>query len=433
MSATTVLVLGGGGREHALVKALNRSPQGPRVVAAPGNAGMVDEAELRAVNAEDAGAVVALAREVGASLVVVGPEAPLVAGVVDALESAGIAVLGPSREAARLEGSKAHMKEVARAAGVPVAASRSFDQETFALAYLVDHGAPIVVKADGLAAGKGVTVAATLDEAEAAVRECFSGRFGEAGARVLLEEMLTGEEVSAFALCDGAGHALYLGDAGDHKRLWDGDAGPNTGGMGAFSPSPRMTPALRAEVMDRIVAPTLAEMATRGAPFKGVLFCGLMLTDAGLKLLEFNVRLGDPEAQALLPRITGDVLALLEAAAEGRLDDADLTLSDEAALAVVLAAPRYPAEPIRGDVIQGLDEAGRLPGAGAEVCHAATAFEDGRWTAQGGRVLSLVATGATIAAARHAAYGALAHIDWPTSQWRTDIGLRAIPAEEDAA
>ena len=426
LTPKTVLILGSGAREHALVTACARTA---RVVAAPGNDGMAAEAECVAVDLKDHAAIAALAKDKGADLVVVGPEDPLVAGIVDALEAEGLAVLGPSKAAALLEGSKAFMKDVAGAAGVPTARHATFNEEAPALAYLAEHGAPIVVKADGLAAGKGVTVAGTIEEAERAVRECFAGRFGAAGTTVVLEEMLDGPEISAFVLCDGAGGTVWLGDAQDHKRLGDADQGPNTGGMGAYSPAPVLTDALRGEALNGIVAPSLAEMSRRGAPFRGVLFCGLMLTADGLKLLEFNTRFGDPEAQVLLPRIEGDVAALLLAAAEGRLDEVERpALSSDAALGVVLAAPGYPDAPRKGDRIGGLDALGQLrdPVEGVRVVHAATQHDGEEWTAQGGRVLTVVGTGATVRDAQERAYRGAAQIDWPGAQMRTDIGWRAL-------
>ncbi len=428
-----VLILGSGAREHALASACRRSPRAGRIVVAPGNDGMRADAEMMACDLADHDAVVSLAREIAADLVIVGPEDPLVAGIADALGTSGFAVLGPSRAAARLEGSKAFMKAVAAKAGVPTADHASFEDEASAIAHLRAVGAPRVVKADGLAAGKGVTVAEDLAAAEDAVRACFAGRFGEAGARVVIEEMLDGPEISAFVLCDGAGGAVWLGDAQDHKRLGDGDTGPNTGGMGAYSPAPVLTDALRETVMAEIVHPTLRAMDARGAPFKGILFCGLMLTADGLKLLEFNTRFGDPEAQVLLPRIEGDVLALFRAAAEGRLSSASLpTLSATTALGVVLAAPGYPAAPRKGDAIGGLGADGQLREAveGAHVVHAATRLTDGEWTAQGGRVLTVVGAAETLADAQARAYRAAGMIDWPQAQMRHDIGWRAL--DEDS-
>ncbi|MEM7565958.1 MAG: phosphoribosylamine--glycine ligase [Pseudomonadota bacterium] len=427
---TTVLVLGSGAREHALVTAC--APHATRVVAAPGNDGMRAEAEVVACDLRDYGALLALARNVAADLVIVGPEDPLVAGVTDVLEAGGFAVLGPNKAAARLEGSKTFMKAVAAEAGVPTAAHASFDDETAALAHLAEVGAPRVIKADGLAAGKGVTVAGDVETARAAVRACFAGRFGQAGARVVIEEALDGPEISAFVLCDGAGGTVWLGDAQDHKRLGDGDTGANTGGMGAYSPAPVLTDALRETVMAEIVRPTLDAMAARGTPFKGVLFCGLMLTADGLKLLEFNTRFGDPEAQVLLPRITGDIVALFQVAARGDLASvAPPELSPTAALGVVLAAPGYPDAPRKGDAIGGLDADGQLadPVEGARIVHAATRREGEGWSAQGGRVLTVVGTGKTIADAQAGAYRAAGRIDWPDAQMRRDIGWRALPAD----
>ena len=425
----TVLILGSGAREHALAEACGRPA---RIVVAPGNDGMRGIAETRNCDLVDHAAVVALAKNCGADLVIVGPEAPLVAGIADALEAEGFTVLGPSRMAARLEGSKAFMKAVADAAGVPTARHASFTDEAAALDHLAETGAPIVVKADGLAAGKGVTVADDVETAREAIRDCLSGRFGDAGATVVLEEKLDGPEISAFVLCDGVGGTVWLGDAQDHKHLQDGDRGPNTGGMGAYSPAPVLTDALRAKVMDRIVHPSLAEMSARGAPFKGVLFCGLMLTAEGLKLLEFNVRLGDPEAQVLLPRIEDDVVALFDAAARGRLTDlAPPMLSSHAALGIVMAAPGYPDAPRKGDVIGGLEPGGQLAHSvdDARIVHAATAWDGETWRAQGGRVLTVVGMGDTIRAARERAYDAASRVDWPTAQMRSDIGWQALKGE----
>ena len=427
--AKTVLILGSGAREHALAEACGRSA---RIVVAPGNDGMRGIADTQACDLSDHAAVVALARSCGADLAIVGPEEPLVAGIADALEAEGFAVLGPSRTAAQLEGSKVFMKAVAEAAGVPTARHASFTEEATALAHLAEMGAPIVVKADGLAAGKGVTVADNVETARQAILDCFSGRFGAAGATVVLEEKLDGPEISAFVLCDGAGGAVWLGNAQDHKRLHDGDRGPNTGGMGAYSPAPVLADALRDEVMNRIVAPSLAEMSARGAPFKGILFCGLMLTDNGLKLLEFNVRFGDPEAQVLLPRIEGDVVALFDAAAHGRLTDlAPPTLSSQAALGVVMAATGYPDAPRKGDVIGGLGPDGQLAQSvdDARIVHAATAWNGETWTAQGGRVLTVVGMGDTIRAARTQAYDAASRIDWLGAQMRSDIGWQALKGD----
>ena len=413
----TVLVLGSGAREHALARALRARAD---VTVAPGNDGMAADATLAPLDPNDAEAVLTLARDTAPGLIVVGPEEPLVNGVADALRADGFTVLGPGREAARLEGSKTFMKQVATAANVPTAAHAAFGDEAAALAHLARVGAPVVVKADGLAAGKGVSVCEDAAAAEDAIHACFSGRFGAAGARVMLEERLEGPEISAFVLCDRTGTMRYLGDAQDHKRLEDGDRGPNTGGMGAFSPSPLMDDARREEVLDLFVRPTLAELHARGTPFEGILFCGLMLTADGLKLLEYNVRLGDPEAQVVLPRLGDGLYDLLLAAAEGRLAGADeIEPSPNATCAVVLASPGYPDAARKGDVIGGLDADGRLPE--CDVVHAATRRDGGRWIADGGRVLSVIGRAPDVAGAREAAYRGVAALDWPDAQWRRDI------------
>jgi phosphoribosylamine--glycine ligase len=417
-----VLLVGGGGREHALAAAIAASPKLTLLWCAPGNAGIAEIAACVPIGAEDVAALVAFAREHAVDLVVAGPEAPLVAGLADACAEAGIACFGPSAAAARLEGSKAFTKAICAEAGVPTAAAAAFDDADAALAHVRAQGAPIVVKADGLAAGKGVVVAATVAEAEEAVVAMMRGRaHGAAGARVVIEERLVGEEVSFFALCDGE-RAIPFGAAADHKRVGDGDTGPNTGGMGAYSPPARFTSALEAEVMARIVRPTLAAMARRGAPFRGVLFCGLMLTAEGPKLIEFNVRFGDPECQALLLRAEGDVLAALDACARGALDQATIRLRQEASVVVVMAAAGYPGAYAKGSVIAGLDDAAALPG--VRVFHAGTRAEGGRVLADGGRVLGIGATGATVAEARARAYAGVDAVRWPEGFCRRDIAAR---------
>jgi len=419
-----ILVVGSGGREHALCWAVSASPLCETLYCAPGNAGIAELAELVAIAAEDVPALIAFAREKAIDLVVPGPEAALVAGLADACAEAGIRCFGPSAAAARLEGSKAFMKEVASAAGAPTAAYARFDDPALARAYLREQGAPIVVKADGLAAGKGVVVAASLAEAEAAIGEIMETRVhGAAGASVVIEECLEGEEVSFFALCDGK-NAIPLGAAQDHKRAFDGDAGPNTGGMGAYSPPPAFTPALEAEVIARIIRPTLAEMARRGTPFRGVLFAGLMLTTDGPKLLEFNVRFGDPECQVLMLRLMSDLVPAMLAACDGTLDRFSLRLYPDPAILVVMAARGYPGGYAKGSEIRGLAEAGAVPG--VTIFHAGTKREGGRVLANGGRVLGIGATGKTLAEARAAAYGAISRIDWPEGFCRKDIGWRAL-------
>jgi phosphoribosylamine--glycine ligase len=420
-----VLLVGGGGREHALAWSLAASPLLTKLWCAPGNAGIAEVAECVPIAAEDIAAIVAFASEQMVDLVVVGPEAPLTLGLADLCEAAGLRCFGPGAEAAKLEGSKTFTREVATAAGVPGAAWARFTSADEARAYLAQQGAPIVVKADGLAAGKGVVVAETVAEAEAAIADMLESRIhGEAGAAILLEECLVGEEISFFALCDGK-TALPMAAAQDHKRVHDGDQGPNTGGMGAYSPPPAFTPALEAEVMARIVNPTLAEMAARGTPFRGVLFVGLMLTRTGPRLIEFNVRFGDPECQVLMLRLQSDLLAALLAACDGELDRFSLRWSAEAALVVVMAAQGYPGAYAKGSVIEGLEDAARIPG--AQLFQAGTARrEDGALVATGGRVLGVAGTGATLRAAHDAAYAAVDALRWPGGFCRRDIGWRAL-------
>ncbi|WP_426955183.1 phosphoribosylamine--glycine ligase [Muricoccus radiodurans] len=421
-----VLLVGGGGREHALAWRIAGSPLLTRLWCAPGNPGIAQHAECVPIGAEDIPALVAFAREQAVDLVVAGPEAPLTIGLADACAAAGIACFGPSAAAARLEGSKAFTREVADAAGVPGAAWARFTDPSAARAYIRRTGAPIVVKADGLAAGKGVVVAATVDEAEAAIADIMESRVhGASGAEVVIEECLVGQEVSFFALCDGT-DALPLAAAQDHKRVGDGDTGPNTGGMGAYSPPSVFTEALREEVMARIIRPTLAEMVRRGTPFRGVIFAGLMITDAGPRLIEFNVRFGDPECQALMLRLEGDLLAALHAACTGRLSEVSLGWSAEPSLVVVMAARGYPGTPAKGGAIRGLDAAGAVPG--VTVFQAGTARgPEGGIVASGGRVLGIAARGPDLAAARDAAYCAVAAVDWADGFCRRDIGHHALP------
>ncbi len=420
-----VLVVGGGGREHALCWALSASPLLTKLWCAPGNAGIAEVAECVPIGAEDVPGLVRFTREQGADLVVAGPEAPLTLGLADACAEAGLRCFGPSAAAAQLEGSKSFTKEVADAAGVPTARWQRFADPAAARAYVREQGAPIVVKADGLAAGKGVVVAATVAEAEAAIADIMESRVhGAAGATVVIEECLTGQEISFFALCDGK-TALPLGAAQDHKRVGDGDTGPNTGGMGAYSPPPAFTEALREEVMAHIIRPTLAEMAKRGTPFRGVLFAGLMLTEQGPKLIEFNVRFGDPECQALMVRLRSDLLPALLAACDGELHDFDLRWEDLHSMVVVMAARGYPGSYVKGTEIRGLDAAAAVPG--VQVFHAGTARRaDGAIVANGGRVLGITATGRTLREARDAAYQAVDAIDWPEGFCRRDIGFRAL-------
>jgi len=415
-----VLVVGSGAREHALCWALAASPLLTKLWCAPGNPGIAAVAERVEIGALDFPALVAFARANDVDLVVPGPEAPLVAGLADALAAAGIACAGPSAAAARLEGEKSFAKEIALAAGVPTARYASFDDAAAARAYCRAEGAPLVVKAEGLAAGKGVVVAASVEEAEAAITAFMEeGRLGQAGSRVLIEECLSGPEVSLFALCDGE-HFVPLGAATDHKRAYEGDRGPNTGGMGAVAPAPALTPALAAEAYERIVRPTLAEMARRGSPFRGILFAGLMLTGEGPQLIEFNVRFGDPECQALLPLLSSDLLAALLAACDGELGDFDLRWHPGAAVAVVLAARGYPEAPETGTEIDGLARAGALPG--VQIFHGGTRLAGGRLEAAGGRVLTVTGRGTDLGQARARAYEAVRAIDWPGGFYRRDIG-----------
>jgi len=421
-----VLVVGSGGREHALCWAIAASPLCDALFCAPGNAGIAQEATCVAIDALDADGLLAFCRRERIDFVVVGPEGPLVAGLVDRLEAAGVKAFGPSAAAAALEGSKAFTKELCAKAGIPTAAFRRFTDAGSARAWIEAQGAPIVVKADGLAAGKGAVVCATVGEAVAAAEAILGGRFGAAGAEIVVEEFLDGEEASFFALCDG-GTALALATAQDHKRVGDGDVGPNTGGMGAYSPAPVMTPELIEEAMARIVRPTLAAMAAMGRPFKGVLYAGLMLTADGPKLIEYNVRFGDPECQALTVRLMSDLLPALVAARDGVLDRFHLRWREDASLCVVLAARGYPDAYEKGSEIGGLEDAAALPD--IAVFHAGTRDEGGRVLAHGGRVLGVTALGATIAQAQQRAYEAVDVIRWPGGFCRRDIGWRAVAAE----
>jgi phosphoribosylamine--glycine ligase len=420
-----ILLVGSGGREHALAWSLAASPLTTKLFCAPGNAGIAQEGECVPIAAEDVTKLVDFAQAQRIDFVVVGPEAPLVLGLVDRLEAAGIKAFGPSAAAARLEGSKAFMKEVCTRNAIPTARWRRFSEAEAAKAYLARTGAPVVVKADGLAAGKGVVVAATQAEAAEAIDEMLTAkRFGAAGATVVIEEFLDGEEASFFALVDGK-HALPLASAQDHKRVGDGETGPNTGGMGAYSPAPIVTDALAQRVMADIIEPTVAAMAREGAPFKGVLYAGLMIGAEGPKLLEYNVRFGDPECQVLCVRLMSDLLPALIAARDGVLKTFHLRWIDEAALCVVMATKGYPGDYAKGSVIRGLDKAAAL--AGVQVFHAGTgAGPDGAVLASGGRVLGVTATGATIAAAQRRAYEAVDLIDWPEGFCRRDIGWRAL-------
>jgi phosphoribosylamine---glycine ligase len=419
-----VLVIGSGGREHALTWAIAASPLCDALYCAPGNPGIAEDAVCVPVKADDVDGIVDLARRERIDFVVVGPEAPLVAGLVDRLEAAGIAAFGPTAAAAALEGSKGFMKDLCAKYAIPTAAYGRFRAAEAAKAFVRARGAPIVIKADGLAAGKGVTVATTVEEAFAAIDEAMVGRrFGAAGAELVVEEFLDGEEASFFALVDGS-HALPLATAQDHKRVGDGDTGPNTGGMGAYSPAACVTPDIEQVVMERIILPTVRGMAAEGRPYKGVLYAGLMLTRQGPKLIEYNVRFGDPECEALLPRLKSDLLPALLAARDGVLDGFDLRWREEAAVCVVLAAKGYPGEPVKGTEIAGLDEAAH--DAAVKVFHAGTRREGGRLLADGGRVLDVVALGKDVGDARDKAYAAIERIRWPGGFCRRDIGWRAL-------
>ena len=422
-----VLVVGSGGREHALCWSIAASPVCDRLYAAPGNAGIASEAECVPIVADDVDRLVAFAKEQRIDFVVVGPEAPLVLGLVDRLEAAGIPAFGPNAAAAALEGSKGFMKDLARRYAIPTAAYGRFTDARSAKAYVADHELPIVIKADGLAAGKGVVIAETSAEAGEAIDAMMADKvFGAAGAEIVIEEFLEGEELSFFALVDGK-DALALASAQDHKRAGEGDTGPNTGGMGAYSPAPACTAALEAEIMGQIIRPTVAAMAREGRPFKGVLYAGLMLTAAGPRLLEYNTRFGDPECQALTVRLMSDLLPALIASRDGLLGQLDLRWLPKASLTVVMASKGYPGSYTKGSEIRGLE---RLKGMeGVTVFHAGTRRgDDGRLLADGGRVLGVTALGETVALAQARAYEAVDLIDWPGGFCRRDIGWRAIEA-----
>jgi len=418
-----ILILGSGGREHSLAWAIKQNPKCDRLIAAPGNAGMAEIAECADLNIEDGAAVAVFAEENAVDFVVIGPEAPLATGVADALRGAGILCFGPSAAAAKLEASKSFTKEICDAAGAPTAAYGYFTDAEAAKAYIRDQGAPIVVKADGLAAGKGVIVAMTDAEALAAIDDMFGGAFGGAGAEVVIEEFMEGEEASYFVLCDGE-DVLPIGTAQDHKRVGEGDTGPNTGGMGAYSPAPVLSDAVAKRALDEIVRPTMAEMAKRGMPYQGVLYVGLMIKDGAPRLVEYNVRFGDPECQVLMMRLGAQALDLMLAASEGRLGEAQVNWADEHAMTVVLAARGYPGAYEKGSAIGGLDA---LPEDSMNmVFHAGTAAKDGQVVASGGRVLNVPARGATLAEARDRVYAMVGRIDWPEGFCRRDIGWRAL-------
>jgi phosphoribosylamine--glycine ligase len=420
-----ILVVGGGGREHALCWSIAASPLCDALFAAPGNAGIAEDAQCVPIAADNIDALVAFAREQRIDFVVIGPEGPLVLGLADRLRAAGIPAFGPSGAAAALEGSKGFMKDICARYGIPTAAYARFGDAAKAKAYLAGQRLPIVVKADGLAAGKGVVIAESHDQAIAAIDSMMvASSLGAAGAEIVIEEFLEGEELSFFALVDGK-TALPLASAQDHKRVGDGDTGPNTGGMGAYSPAPAATPLVETAIMSQIVLPTVAAMAQEGKPFKGVLYAGIMLTQAGPKLLEYNVRFGDPECQVMCPRLKSDLLPALIASHDGMLDQLDLRWLPEAALTVVMAAKGYPGGYAKGSEIRGLDRAAALPG--ITIFHAGTKRSaDGRLLAEGGRVLNVTALGRTVAQAQKRAYEAIDLIDWPGGFCRRDIGWRAL-------
>jgi phosphoribosylamine---glycine ligase len=423
-----ILLLGSGGREHALAWKIAASPLVGELYCAPGNAGIARECQLVALDIADHSAVIAFCRSNKIDLVVVGPEAPLCVGIVDDLAAAGIKAFGPSKVAAQLEGSKGFTKDLCKANKIPTAAYERFTAAAPAKAYVRAQGAPIVVKADGLAAGKGVVVATNIAEADAAIDMMFAGGLGEAGAEVVVEEFLTGEEASFFALCDGE-TAIALASAQDHKRVLDGDEGPNTGGMGAYSPAPVMTPDLSRRAMDEIVLPTVRAMKAMGAPYKGVLYAGLMITADGPKLIEYNVRFGDPECQVLMLRLMSDLVPALLACCDGMLKTFDLRWYPDAALTVVMAAKGYPGNYAKGSVIDGLEAAAQVDG--VEIFHAGTKADGSRVLANGGRVLNVSALGKTVGEAQKRAYTAVDRIKWADGFCRRDIGFRAVERERN--
>ena len=425
-----ILLLGSGGREHALAWKIAASPLTTKLWCAPGNAGIAREAECVPLDIADHAAVIAFCRANKVDFVVVGPEAPLVAGIVDDLEAADFRTFGPVKAAAQLEGSKGFTKDLCKAHNIPTGAYQRFTSAAPAKAYARQQEIPIVIKADGLAAGKGVIIAESFADAEAAIDMMFSGGLGEAGAEVVIEEFLVGEEASFFALCDGE-IAIPLASAQDHKRAHDGDKGPNTGGMGAYSPAPVMSAEVTRRTMDEIVLPTVRAMKQMGSPFKGVLFAGLMITAQGPKLIEYNVRFGDPECQTLMLRLRSDLVPALIAARDGQLRTFDLRWSDDAALVVVMATSGYPGPYGKGSVIAGLDAAAALEG--VEIFHAGTKADAGRITAHGGRVLGVAATAKSVAQAQGRAYAAVDKIDWPEGFCRRDIGYLAVAREKSRA
>jgi phosphoribosylamine--glycine ligase len=421
-----ILLIGSGGREHALAWAISNSPMCDRLFVAPGNPGIGQIARNVDLSVSDHAVVIAFCRAETIGLVVVGPEAPLVAGLADDLAAAGIKCFGPKKVPAQLEGSKGFTKDICAKYDIPTAAYGRFRDKQAALAYLDAHGAPIVIKADGLAAGKGVTVAMDMATAREAVEDIFSGKFG--GAECVIEEFLEGEEASFFVLTDGK-NALPLATAQDHKRVGDGDTGPNTGGMGAYSPAPCMSPALCEEALETIVKPTIRALQDMGHPYVGVLYAGLILTEDGPKLIEYNCRFGDPEAQVLMMRLKDDLVTLLLACCDGTLDKVSARWLDDVALTVVMCAKGYPGDVVKGTDIRGLDRAAALEG--VEIFHAGTSAKDGRIMANGGRVLNVTARGATVREARERAYAAVDRIDWPEGFCRRDIAWRALAREDN--
>ncbi|EYD71057.1 phosphoribosylamine--glycine ligase [Limimaricola hongkongensis] len=421
-----ILILGSGGREHAIAWAVLQNPKCDRLIVAPGNAGIAQIAECAAIDILDGDAVAGFASDNSVDLVIIGPEAPLAAGVADACRAAGLKVFGPSAAAARLESSKSFTKAICDAAHAPTAAYAHFTDLEAARGYLAKQKMPIVIKADGLAAGKGVVVATERDAAASALDHMFGGEFGAAGSEVVIEEFMEGEEASFFVLVDGE-TVLPIGTAQDHKRVGDGDTGPNTGGMGAYSPAPILDAAVAQKALDEIIRPTMHEMARRGTPYQGVLYAGLMIEDGQPRLVEYNVRFGDPECQVLMMRLGGQALDLIQACAEGRLDAVEAQWAEDHALTVVLAAKGYPGSYDKGSEIRGLDA--QEESASAMVFHAGTAAREGRITANGGRVLNVTARGETLAQARDAAYRMVDAIDWPEGFCRRDIGWRALPQD----
>jgi len=418
-----ILILGSGGREHALAWAVMQNPKCDRLIVAPGNAGIAEIAECASVDILNGGAVATFAEENAIDFVIVGPEAPLAAGVADRLRDAGLLVFGPSAGAAKLEASKSFTKEICAAAGAPTAGYAHFTDAGAAKEYVRQQGAPIVVKADGLAAGKGVIVAMDEATALAAIDDMFGGAFGGAGAEVVIEEFMEGEEASFFVLCDGE-TVLPIGSAQDHKQVGEGDTGPNTGGMGAYSPAPVMDDEVTQKVLDRIVRPTMKEMVRRGMPFQGVLFVGLMIRDGQPRLIEYNVRFGDPECQVLMMRLGAQAMDLMHATVEGRLSGMRVNWGDDHAMSVVIAADGYPGAYEKGSVIGRLEA---LPETSSEMCfHAGTARRDGQVVANGGRVLNVTARGVSLGEARQKAYAMAEAVDWPEGFYRSDIGWRAL-------